>query len=625
MLFITKKWLAISISCLVLVIFSLFENQGIWFHNVSEAAHFQDDPDYYPLQIGNEWEFEQHFYGKQIKTPQRSRIIITSKVDIGYGNILYKVQDDKKFLIKNKEGIVTPMGFYLLKYPLTLGEEWVFAGSPHVGPMLFRIENMGFSINIKGKTYKNCLRVIIKTDLRKLMFRDQLPEVTYESQYVYAPNVGPVLVESFEVMKSGEKRLVSRKELITFKTKQPVTKESSPPTKPEKLVDKMVAFKFPQRGFGGPLLSPDEKWLIYRKDFEQTIYYTKRERSDQKIVPLFPKNEKYKIESVGTYRKWSPDGKTLAFTVGISPATRLVLVDFSGKKPHCIESFEMQNGQFAWIQKNLLVYIDNFGNIMKKSPGKKPERVVFFRSSYSGRIQTAYELQVASNGTLVYRIKRSGKERTWNNDIFLTNLETPHSRTLIFSGIHVLGMNLSPNGRYVLVSFRHWNTDGKEEGKETLIDLSDKKDMLTLPLLKRAIWSPDGTKLAFLEKKHAQKDTHDPSKTKWTNPHFFTLDLTTGQKRDYGLGWRDFNWTPDGNHIIYSMKYAHESRTEYKMGVFIMRVSDGKEIGQLTKVSANPAPVMSGSGKYIVWEALSGSTFFIAENPFQSEMNIESQ
>lgn len=623
MLNISKKWLAISISISILGIFAIFENKSIGIHDLSEAANLQKDLDYYPLEIGNAWEFENHFYGKEIKTPQRYSIIITSKVDIGNEMILYKMQNDKEFLIKTKEGIVTPSGVLLVKYPLTLGAEWVSAGREIVTRSLFRIENIGFSVTVKGKTYKNCLKIVTKSGFHTVMIKDQFTKLALESQYVYAPNVGPVLIESFEVMESGEKKLAARQELITFKTKQPATTELLPPAKQEKLVDMMAAFKFPQRGFWNPLLSPDDKWLVYRKDFEEKIYYTKRERSDQNVVPLFPKNEKYKVESIGTYR-WSPDGKTLAFMVGISPATRLVLVDFSGNKPHFIELFEIHNGQFAWIQKNLLVYIDKFGNIMQKSPGKEPERVVFFRSSYSSRARTADEFQVASNGALVYRIEPYGEKRPWNNDIYLTNLQTLNTQTLIFSGIHVVGINISPNGQYVLLSFRHWNADGKEGGKETLIDLNLKKDILTFPMLERAAWSPDGRKLAYLETKHPLRDRNDPSKVIWENPHFFILDLKTGQKRDYGLGVsREFNWTPDGKHIIYSMKYAHESLTIYKMGVFIMSVADGKEIGQLTKISANPAPVMSHSGKYIIWEALNGNTFFIAENPFQSEMNIK--
>ena len=625
MLNIIKRGLAITISISVLGIFAIFKNQSIGIHNLSEAANLQNDSDYYPLEIGNEWEFENHFYGKEIKTPRRSRIIITSKVDSGNERILYKTQNDTEFLIKTKEGIVTPSGFLLLKYPLTLGAEWISAGREIVTKRLFRIENIGFSVTVKGETYENCLRVVAKSDFHTVRIKDRFAKLAFESESVYAPNVGPVLVENFEVMESGEKKLTSKTELLTFATKQAVSKELSPPTMPEKLVDMKDSFRFPQRGFCGPLLSPDDKWLVYQKSFEEKIYYTKRERSDQNLVPLFPKKEKHRIESLGTYKKWSPDGKILAFTVGISPAARLVLVEFSGEESHFIESFEIKNYQFTWVPPNQLVYIDEFGNIMKKSPAREPEKVVFFHSSYSRRTLTADEFQVASNGALVYRIEPYGEKRPWNNDIYLTNLQTLNTRTLIFSGIHVVGINISPNGQYVLLSFRHWNTDGKEEGKETLIDLNVKKDILTFPMLERAAWSPDGTKLAYLETKHPLRDRNDPSKVIWENPHFFILDLkTTGQKRDYGLGVsREFNWTPDGNHIIYSMKYAHESLAMYKMGVFIMSVADGKEIGRLTKISANPAPVMSHSGKYIVWEALNGNTFFIAENPFQSEMNIK--
>ncbi len=104
-------------------------------------------------------------------------------------------------------------------------------------------------------------------------------------------------------------------------------------------------------------------------------------------------------------------------------------------------------------------------------------------------------------------------------------------------------------------------------------------------------------------------------KTIFSNPHFFILDLMTKQIRDYGYGVSEnFNWTPDGNHIIYSMKRVHESLAVYKNGIYIMQISDGEEVAKLTSVNTLE-PVMSHSGKFVVWEGANMDTFFVVQNP----------
>jgi Tol biopolymer transport system component len=130
--------------------------------------------------------------------------------------------------------------------------------------------------------------------------------------------------------------------------------------KGKRLVTERQAFRFPQQNFIHPLLSPDDKWVIYhstdidwsRQKFSEflfgrvrtvcwkKVFYTEIGRSDKKLVPLFPVNEKHKAWSVGYYKKWSPDGKVLALTAEIDGEERIVLVSFSGDKPR----FKNENG-----------------------------------------------------------------------------------------------------------------------------------------------------------------------------------------------------------------------------------------------------------------------------------------
>ena len=93
------------------------------------------------------------------------------------------------------------------------------------------------------------------------------------------------------------------------------------------------------------------------------------------------------------------------------------------------------------------------------------------------------------------------------------------------------------------------------------------------------------------------------------------------QVRDYGFEVNDhFNWTPDGNHIIYSRKCIHPFLGLDEDGIFIMRVSDGKEIAKISAISSSDYPSISQSGKYIVWEDWDNDTFFVIKNPLDARV-----
>ncbi len=60
--------------------------------------------------------------------------------------------------------------------------------------------------------------------------------------------------------------------------------------------------------------------------------------------------------------------------------------------------------------------------------------------------------------------------------------------------------------------------------------------------------------------------------------------------RNYSAVDLYFGWTAEGNRIIYSMKCIHPSLAAYENGIFIMQVSDGKEIAKLTSINAAAPP-----------------------------------
>jgi len=155
--------------------------------------------------------------------------------------------------------------------------------------------------------------------------------------------------------------------------------------------------------------------------------------------------------------------------------------------------------------------------------------------------------------------------------------------------------------------------------KGILVDLSTGETIFEMPVpVKKVLFSPDGTKLAYIEQGPLP---YYPSTIKYMNPHFFVLDIKTMQVRNYGFEVNDhFNWTPDGNHIIYSMKFIHPSLGAYENGIFIMRVSDGKEIAKVSAISSSDSLSISQSGKYIMWEDWDNDTFFVIKNPLDTEV-----
>jgi len=374
-----------------------------------------------------------------------------------------------------------------------------------------------------------------------------------------------------------------------------------------------ISFRYPEKDLLHPSLSPDDEWLVYRKlsmfskmgniisHFLDTtfkkMYYSRIERNEKISLPLPPK----KLKDVGNRIEWSQDGRFLALSAQIVDNRSIMLVDFSGLKPSLVEYFEAED-VFHWTAENVLLYSHSSGNIMKKVPGMAPEKAVSL-----GKGQKAYDFQLADNGTVLFTL---GGSHAWK--VYKTNLQNPEHRTLIFESEMTPEFIISRDGQFALVSTR--KLEKPDDWSTKLYNLN--KNVVDLELathIRYARFSPDGSKLAY-------KEVYEPSKHKTTKPHFFVLDLKTKHVHDYGYGIDEhFNWTPDRDHIIYSMKCIHQSGV-YENGIFVVRISDGKEIAKLTSINSNGAPEMSRSGKYIVWEGADMNTFFVVENPLKANI-----
>ena len=562
--------------------------------------------DFYPLEIGNEWQYKHTYFMKEMVGPKQSKILISSEADKGKGIVEFRAENNVIFMYKTNDGIMSASGFLILKNPLQPRARWT-SGAYNYDQRQHLVEAVDLPVNVEGKTYTHCIRIASQSDFHAFVREGQTTYLSYESKDVYCPNAGPVLMETFEITKSGDRKLVSRSELVSFKKGQPVKEKIGKDGKGFKLIEANESFRFPEKGFYHPLLSPEDRWLIYRKKSSQRdadtmwkqLFYNRLGNLEEKLVPLFPRNERHELEDVGVYVEWSPDGKILALSAKVNGHDRIALVDFSGTNPQPLESLKAEKIPFQWAG-NFLLYVDDGGHLVKKFPDKNPERVLSSGAkSPEGRIDY---FRCAKDGTLLYRIGRK---------IYRTNLKALDSHAMVYEGAASPNFDLSNTGRYAFISIP--DSQDPSIRKAMLVDLNTNK-IYNIPVpVKKAIFSPDGRRLAYIEK---SPPPHYPSKIEHRNPHFFILDTSTMRVVDYGYDVSDaFGWTPDGNRIIYSMKCIHPSLAAYENGIFIMQVSDGKEIAKLTSMNAVGPAVISSSGKYILWEGMDMDTFFVVKNP----------
>ncbi len=597
---LTKSKAYLMRVCISFTIFSFFFSTNPVFPRDYSAS------DFYPLEIGNKWQYKHTYFTKEMVGPTLSKILISSKADRGKGIVEFRAENNVIFMYKTNDGIMSASGFLILKNPLRPRARWT-SGTYNYDQRQHLVEAADLTVNVEGNTYTHCVRIASQSDFHAFVREGQTIYLSYESKDVYCPNAGPVLMETFEITKSGDKKLVSRSELVSFKEGQPVKEKIGKDGKGFKLIEANESFRFPEKGFYHPMLSPDDRWLIYRKKSSQRdadtmwkqLFYNRLGNFEEKLVPLFPGNEKHELEEVGVYMEWSPDGKILALSAKVDDHDRIVLVDFSGTNPRALEPFKAEKKPFQWAG-SFLLYVDDGGHLVKKFPDKNPERVLSFGAKPpEGRIDY---FRRAKDGTLLYRIGRK---------IYRTNLKALDSHAMIYEGAASPNVDLSDTGRYAFISI----PDSQDPSilKAMLVDLNTNK-IYNIPVpVKKAIFSPDGRRLAYIEK---SPPPHYPSKIEPKNQHFFILDTSTMRVVDYGYDVSDvFGWTPDGNRIIYSMKCIHPSLAAYENGIFIMQVSDGKEIAKLTSMNAAGPPVISPSGKYILWEGMDMDTFFVVKNP----------
>jgi len=393
-------------------------------------------------------------------------------------------------------------------------------------------------------------------------------------------------------------------------------------------IDGKQSFGFPEKKFLHPLVSPDDKWVVYhRTDIDwrrqklsdflfgrtrdivfKKIFYSEVGRSDKKVVPLPRPKQGSQDRFVGTNKKWSPDGKILAYRVEEDPSgDGIILVDFSKKKPILIESLGSPSfTEFYFVASDELLYIAG-KYLMIKKIGSPPIKVLNFIGTYPS-------FQVGSNGTILYRSKIERK-MVVHMDNFINPSNKPKP---IFQNP---SFDLSPTGNFAVFYSKNMyskDTYRTEDQLALLIDL-DKQNIIYKFIVKkdyRVRWSPDGNKIAFLGEDIEQKEKRDVHVGRSYHSLVIMNIINMKIKTYLYLGNSSklpITWTPDGDHII--CRY-------YQRGLFIIRAKDGKQIGQLGGIRNRPGDnvTITPSGKYLYWSDLDTYTFFVIKNPFQIKM-----
>jgi hypothetical protein len=584
-----------------------------------------DESDYYPLEVGNKWEFERQYSIKGEKKTYRYDILIIKEVNKDADLKQYFNQKGKTFLMKSKEGILTEEGVYLLKHPFRKGTKWIVK-KWEPDKRFFKIEETGITKKVRGKTYRSCIKVVARTMPLSIQRDGEGKEITFESVGYYAPNVGPVLRESYEIDSSGHRTQRSRMELISFKTNQSVAAFKPESILPQKLVTQKESFRFPKMGFEHPRLCSNGIWVVYQKEKYtwKKLYYSRIGKKQEQKVP-FCRPEHKKILRTVSSGDWSPTGEVFAVDYETEDGKWIGLVDFSGEKPAFMESFKGES-PINWISDTLIVYKGVRGDIMQKELGAPAEPVIIFKESQQKECR-ARSIQAAFDGTVLFTC--------WHGSIFATHLSNSSQISPLYikprkkearNNLKTLSFcDLSPDGKHVIM----YREESRKKFRRlltyrsgVLFDLEKKEEITSFNIMKRAKWSPNGTRFAYIEPITWHIVEGDASKTKSDTPHFFIYDLQTGETKDYGVGVSDnFKWTPDSEHILYSGKYFSPSHLTFKTGIFIMAVSDGKNVGQLTKIHTCWPLYMSKSYNYIVWSPCDIETFFISKNPFRESFN----
>jgi hypothetical protein len=146
------------------------------------AAGGPSPGDYFPLAIGNSWTFLDR--SPQQREPVRRTVRIVARDADGY------FIDDAKGQLRADRDCLHDRSRRLLCVPLQVGRAWISVVGPSATER-YEIAATGETVTVPAGTFQGCVRV--RSQIRA-------GQVDAVAELTYAPNVGPVRLETFAIV-----------------------------------------------------------------------------------------------------------------------------------------------------------------------------------------------------------------------------------------------------------------------------------------------------------------------------------------------------------------------------------------------------------------------------------------
>ena len=375
----------------------------------------------------------------------------------------------------------------------------------------------------------------------------------------------------------------------------------SPPEQPQKTTGEAnteYPFRFPEKGNIRPMLSPDGRWIVFQEAGDPTSgwFYTEVGKEEKNPLPLAKKKVPGKV--IPGLACWSREGKTLALLARIDDLEQVVLVSFAGSAPRFIASIpDADIGYPVWLESGEFLYL-----------ASAPGRIMVASSKGKVRTLTSHVGGPSDRGLFYFQATPRGDVLYLGGDSLALLKFGDSGRIKVTEVYHTpepLTFSFSPNGRFALLDggSAHQGQvllldlaasqmkESLELGKNLQLEMKDAKVIMTLPQPAQSEWSPDGARLACLEK--------------GPQGRFFILDAASGARKELSDAVDNFAWMPDGRRILFSTSSTADP------GLFVMSAEDGTIIGKLSSTAAGDPPGLSADGKVIVWQARGAEAFFV--------------
>jgi Tol biopolymer transport system component len=142
------------------------------------------------------------------------------------------------------------------------------------------------------------------------------------------------------------------------------------------------------------------------------------------------------------------------------------------------------------------------------------------------------------------------------------------------TGVGILGGSLSPDGKFLLYT-RETNRSSSNPIYSLLkMDMSN-GEIIVIGEGINPRWSPDGSKIAYLQLDGIYVMSADGTQSKRIVAHDMSSDAYPGKVFDFVLP--EPQWSPDGNWLIYHL-LVFQSKSSNDADIFKLNIATGDEV-----------------------------------------------